>query len=508
MKKRWSILAHEYIVSLFPLFMIPTAFKHGVERIIGKSCYIILKIENNAVEYYFQPTNWKKVHIILTEKIRQNPKFLKNIFQQIDKLGTKQIAHTRKFQKNHWSETNNELNDYYQQFVKSNTEIYAYGLVLPLLDFHETTFLSDEISKILQAKNALKYLEVLTTPALETFNKLHEIELWKIFLKIQKDQKLSSIFRKFQTEELINYLKLHQQNIWQKILSHSKKYCWVHYVYEGPAADEAYFIDIIKDFIRRKLDPQKAISNHGKSKKQLVRDQNRIINHIRANKYEQEIIKLAKDTIFYKAYRRELQTHSYYHMEFFLKEIAKRLNLSLKQVRMMLPEEIKKALLNNKINTDVINERMKLVICGQKNKVFCLTAASTRKFLENNIQKEEVVKHISKITGTAAFKGKAQGVVKLINSPDEMIKMENKNILVSGATSPNLMPAIRKASAIITDEGGLTCHAAIVSRELGIPCIIGTKIATRVLADGDLVEVNAEKGIVKILKKKSKNSRI
>jgi len=60
---------------------------------------------------------------------------------------------------------------------------------------------------------------------------------------------------------------------------------------------------------------------------------------------------------------------------------------------------------------------------------------------------------------------------------------------------------MKEAGAIITDEGGITCHAAIVSRELGIPCIIGTKIATKVLKDGDIVEVDAGKGVVKIIKR-------
>ena len=62
------------------------------------------------------------------------------------------------------------------------------------------------------------------------------------------------------------------------------------------------------------------------------------------------------------------------------------------------------------------------------------------------------------------------------------------------------MPAMEKAAAFVTDEGGITCHAAIVAREMKKPCIIGTKIATKVLKDGDLVEVDAEKGIVRILK--------
>ncbi len=75
------------------------------------------------------------------------------------------------------------------------------------------------------------------------------------------------------------------------------------------------------------------------------------------------------------------------------------------------------------------------------------------------------------------------------------------DILLSQATSPDLLPAMKKAAAIVTEQGGITSHAAIVSRELGIPCVIGTKIATKVLKDGDLVEVDANRGIVKKLTK-------
>ena len=74
------------------------------------------------------------------------------------------------------------------------------------------------------------------------------------------------------------------------------------------------------------------------------------------------------------------------------------------------------------------------------------------------------------------------------------------DIIVSINTNPTLMPALVKCKAIITDEGGLSCHASIISRELKKPCIVGTKIATKVLKDGDFVEVNADSGIVKIIK--------
>ncbi len=68
-------------------------------------------------------------------------------------------------------------------------------------------------------------------------------------------------------------------------------------------------------------------------------------------------------------------------------------------------------------------------------------------------------------------------------------------------TTPDFIPAMKKASAIITDEGGITCHAAIVSRELKKPCIIGTTNATKILRNGDSVEVDANNGIVKILER-------
>ncbi|MFZ2978091.1 MAG: HAD-IA family hydrolase, partial [Candidatus Magasanikiibacteriota bacterium] len=77
--------------------------------------------------------------------------------------------------------------------------------------------------------------------------------------------------------------------------------------------------------------------------------------------------------------------------------------------------------------------------------------------------------------------------------------MEDNNVLVSYATSPDIMPAIKKAVAIVTDLGGIICHAAIVSRELHIPCVVGTKIATKVLQDGDIVEVDATHGIIRII---------
>lgn len=104
------------------------------------------------------------------------------------------------------------------------------------------------------------------------------------------------------------------------------------------------------------------------------------------------------------------------------------------------------------------------------------------------------------LRGRSAYPGVVQGRARLVfgNNPTGVI-FNDGEILVAVSTSPELVPLMKKAAAIITDEGGVTSHAAIVSRELKKPCIVGTQTATRVLKDGDLVEVDAERGIVRII---------
>ena len=82
-----------------------------------------------------------------------------------------------------------------------------------------------------------------------------------------------------------------------------------------------------------------------------------------------------------------------------------------------------------------------------------------------------------------------------------MGKMNQGDIMVAHTTFPSLVPAMKKAVAIITEDGGITCHAAIVARELKTPCVTGIKTITQVLKDGDEIEVDADNGLVRMLKK-------
>ncbi len=168
-------------------------------------------------------------------------------------------------------------------------------------------------------------------------------------------------------------------------------------------------------------------------------------------------------------------------------------------------EEINKTLeSDNKITPKSLREvklRKKsyfyLFIEGEKEEIM------TDKIIINKI-KEQFFKidneSIGVIKGFSAYRGKAKG--RVFNTTISKNLVSKKYILVAPSTHPKDIKMIKDSLAIVTDEGGILSHAAIISREIGIPCIIGTKIATQVLKDGDLVEVDADKGIVKVIKKK------
>lgn len=125
-----------------------------------------------------------------------------------------------------------------------------------------------------------------------------------------------------------------------------------------------------------------------------------------------------------------------------------------------------------------------------------------KKILGKDFFKKQKVKQLK---GTCASSGEAQGKVRIIRVEDltllskDLKEFKKSEVMVVTMTQPNMVPIIRKAAAVITEEGGITSHAAVICRELKIPCVIGTAIATRVLRTGDLVKINAEKGIIDLI---------
>ena len=214
-------------------------------------------------------------------------------------------------------------------------------------------------------------------------------------------------------------------------------------------------------------------------------------------KLYRRLFRTAADFALTKLVRRDAQLFTLLRLHrTLLAEIAKRLKLSRYEVQCMLMDEVKNALLRGAVQRKSIKERLKQCVYYTERRVEVIYTGAQAKKLFKAVERG-VDKNISEIKGQTAMPGKARGVVKIIIRAKDMPKMNKGDILVSIATDPDIVPAMKKAAAIVTEQGGITSHAAIVSRELGIPCVIGTKIATKVFKDGDVVEVDAEKGVVR-----------
>jgi len=201
-----------------------------------------------------------------------------------------------------------------------------------------------------------------------------------------------------------------------------------------------------------------------------------------------------------KIYRRYAQLFAVYKMSAILREIARRNYLTEKQVRFMMKDEVEKMLLFDKYDeSELMIRTEKCVYYVENNFEGVFIGDVAKKILKQTEKKIKFDSHL--LSGSIGSPGYGKGRVKIIIRASDMDKMKPGDVLVSIATDPDIVPAMKKACAIITEQGGVTSHAAIVSRELNIPCVIGTKIATKVLQDGDLVEVDANKGIIKIIKK-------
>jgi len=175
---------------------------------------------------------------------------------------------------------------------------------------------------------------------------------------------------------------------------------------------------------------------------------------------------------------------------------SKSLGLRWEQARWLSPEEFI-ACIEGKLkpSLDVIDKRKKgfgLVLEGGKSTI--LTGNKMYKLIDNLLESHEGAHYLE---GIAASKGKVKGRVKIVLTPQDITKVRKGDIVVSPETTPDFLPVFHKAIGIVTDMGGITGHAAIVSREFSIPCVVGTNQATRIFKDGDIIEIDGDKGIVK-----------
>jgi phosphoenolpyruvate synthase/pyruvate phosphate dikinase len=207
-----------------------------------------------------------------------------------------------------------------------------------------------------------------------------------------------------------------------------------------------------------------------------------------------ELLNIGKDMVKMQDERKMYMMKAAFYLHEHLKMIGSKYNVPVSLMMQTLPSEV----MTIGRNASSLKEELKLrqrscVVTGSLGEG--IKTYTGEAFLPEGLNKEIILE----VRGRVACGGKAAGRAKIIRTIKDIYKVNHGDIIVSPMTSPELVPAIRRCVAIVTDFGGITCHAAIVSREFNIPCIVGTENATKLIKDKDLVEVDADSGIVRVL---------
>ena len=351
-------------------------------------------------------------------------------------------------------------------------------------------------------RNKMRFTEAfstLTAPIHLSFINDAEVDLLKLALKIKKT-KYANLFKKLNAQEINEKLK--GTNVDKLISSHQKKYYWTRNNYvDNTILKNEYFIEEIKKIFNSKLNINSEIKRLSNTPKENKIKKKKLIKAMKLNKEIISLITISEDFTLWQDERKKFAFLTTHYLSKFIEEISKRTKIPIDSLKYITQREVQMVFDGKLKEKEMLARKQNSVYYWDKKGMEAVVGKEADKVKETILGSKELGQ-IDDFRGLTASVGKAIGRVKILKSVTEISKVEQGDILVAVMTRPDYIPAMKKASAIVTDEGGITCHAAIVSRELKIPCIIGTKIATKVLKDGQLVEVNANHGWVKIIKTK------
>ncbi|EKE19786.1 MAG: hypothetical protein ACD_8C00106G0006 [uncultured bacterium] len=358
-------------------------------------------------------------------------------------------------------------------------------------------------------KSREKALEKSATKSIEHFIEAYLNYMPALILFFIIDQPIDKAIRKAlaekldqaQVDELMYELNtpltdnIYKQEEYDLVFTKNIKQHVEHYLFLNArfGSEKKYTVKEAENKLK-KIDKAIFLKNKQEEKKELRKTISRVKKMLGKDAI---LVDIFQYIIYYRTHRTDIMNKSAFFAIPMFKKVAKELGLTYEQFLNCSAEEI----LSREIPTrKIINSRIQdcsLLLADEKVSLF-IGPESER--LKNFF--EEKYDEVEEIRGQIACKGFIEGTARIIHNPRDYRKIKVGDVLVAGMTTPNMIPIMKKASAFVTDEGGVTCHAAIIARELNKPCIIGTKIATKVLKDGDFVEVDADKEVVKILKKK------
>ncbi len=475
LKKKYDLVYKTRTTPFFPIVLLGKEYSARYKALAGVDAAVkdpVVVVVEGEITWWFFPSSLKRIGKEVVERIVAPRSYQRRIIEQERRISLELRRLVRKSPDGWFSR--NILTEEGEQFLRRIFGLvsrYAYFVDVP--GFFIQLYWTDELKRRVYA--ALRHLPSGERDSI--FTLLLSSPYWtnyERFVRVLHDSFLKKGGRKSAAKDI------------------ARRFFWLVHDYLGDIIDETYVLrqveemrregaDVVQEQLREIRRRIYLIKKHTQELPLPVRRQVQIV---------QQLLRLYNDRK-----KEVINPVNIYLRQMVEKRMGNISFRSLHRLYQLSPEEIISVLRGEHVENREKRWREWVYLISQEE-----IAHGDNTFLELVKGKEEQ----EDVKGMTAYPGKVRGRVRVILNISQMYRFRRGEILVTPFTNVNYLPVMRRARAIVTEVGGLTSHAAVVSRELKIPCVVGASGVLSFLNDGDLVEVDAERGIVRRLKKEKR----
>lgn len=470
----------------------------GTERLIGRGIEnIVYEVAAGTITGYFSEADIAAVGATGLEKLK-NQQFI----EEIKKSGNQ--ASQELWDYSHYLETinlahlnNQELENEYSKQLELIRNIYThFNVSSPAISAALEQAIDHGLAALgYSAPESREIKAVFLSEQPKTLLDQEEAALRTLADKARAVPELQRLLTETSLKNLIAALTRDFPNFYHQLTAHHEKYKFLQGYVNFQTFDKQYYLYRLRECLIAAPQPLNVLTKQP--------------SRVAAAQLPDEVRHLLSVVNYFSADRMNKRidyTKGLVVLKKVIDEIARRMGWGVDEVCYLLSEELQNFLRTGiVVGREIVQERKRCaIIMIEDKKTRLLVDIEAKDYAEEYLPKKDIT-HIREVRGTVGSPGLVRGrsicIVEESNLIKRMDDMKPGDILITSNTRPDMIVACRKAAAIVTNEGGILSHAALVSREFGIPCVIGTKEATKIFKDGDVVEVDANRGVVTLIER-------
>lgn len=509
--QKWILLSKRGRLSPFPNTYSMEAVTSITKKLLNGLCFekILLLFAKRDVSFFADKESLERVEKQGLSFLEKNPSVFEQCIGGINFIAEEWFFWLKDVHKKDLSGFNDkELIELYKTYVKYYKEVYGLYFVVIVLERPLTKYLQEVIKNKTDKtdknkrgeKTAVNAFTVLTSALEAMYGKQEEKERLEIAFYISKNKELAELFKKNikhignLEKELPKYEELNNA-----ITRHTEDYFWITRDYEDPVLTKRDFLEKIQETLKHgKIEEKrkKALEERKEHEKQIKA----VEKHLCLSEKEKRFFKIMRTGVYLKELRKSIVSQSLFYFDNVLNEIARHGDITLPLARFLILDDLEQLLIKKQPYKERLEKRYNKVAFVAENGTSTMYENKEAEELFQNLLK--IDKNVREIKGLSGSAGVAIGSARIVKHPSDFHKVQEGDIMVTVQAVPSFLQTLKKCKALVADGGtGITSHPVTLAREVGIPCVVNARIATEIIHDGDIIEVDGNKGIIKIIKK-------